>query len=75
MITQIALLDPTTDADKLASTGWFRSSRCESVNCVEASFAEPDTVRLRDSKNPHSSLAFTASAWASFVRNLSRAGL
>ncbi|MEV0533226.1 DUF397 domain-containing protein [Kitasatospora sp. NPDC050463] len=52
---------------------WRKSSfsGSEGGNCVEVADGVPDTVPVRDSKDPHGpSLAFTADAWRSFVAAL-----
>ncbi|MFG2895335.1 DUF397 domain-containing protein [Streptomyces sp. NPDC048248] len=54
---------------------WFKSSYSDSSNsseCVEVATA-PDTIRIRDSKNPDGpQLTFTPTTWADFLPYASR---
>ncbi|MEU5421990.1 DUF397 domain-containing protein [Streptomyces sp. NPDC001407] len=48
---------------------WFKSSHSddEGAECVEVA-AQPDTIRIRDSKHPNGpQLAVPAHAWADFI--------
>jgi hypothetical protein len=44
---------------------WRRTSRCESSSCVEVAFGERE-VYVRNSRDPHRTLAFTNEEWAAF---------
>ncbi|MGW2682715.1 DUF397 domain-containing protein [Streptomyces sp. NPDC001414] len=61
-------------ADDASGLAWFKSSyssSSEGDSCVEVA-ATPDTVHVRDSKNPPSNgprLAFPAPAWTAFLAN------
>jgi hypothetical protein len=50
-------------------SAWRRSSRCSNAagDCVEVA-AGIDTVRLRDSKNPHRELTMDRHGFESFIR-------
>ena len=50
---------------------WRKSSYSSNTgNCVEAALL-PDTIAVRDSKNPGGpALTFTSEAWRAFVRGL-----
>jgi Domain of unknown function (DUF397) len=57
-----------------AELSWFKSSYSSSGGgeCVEVA-ACPDTVHVRDSKDPDGpSLTFSPAAWSSFVRFAAR---
>lgn len=61
-------------ADGCGQNGWFKSSwSAGNGSCVEVAFA-PDTVAVRDSKDPGGPrLVFGAGAWRDFVDSI-RAG-
>ncbi|SDG51231.1 DUF397 domain-containing protein [Pseudonocardia oroxyli] len=46
---------------------FLRSSFCSAGSCVEVSHGPGETVRIRDSKDPVTRLAFTGVEWADFV--------
>jgi hypothetical protein len=50
---------------------WHKSTYSDGqANCVEVALT-PDTMAVRDSKNPKGpALTFTAEAWSSFVRGI-----
>ncbi|QIS18677.1 DUF397 domain-containing protein [Nocardia terpenica] len=54
------------------AAAWFKSSYSStSGDCVEVAFLSPDTIGVRDSKNPTGpALTFTAAEWDSFTATL-----
>ena len=57
------------------SAGGWRTSTYSgsSNNCVEVCTSHPG-IAVRDSKNPSTSLTFTASQWRAFVRKIKTGG-
>ncbi|WP_308166946.1 DUF397 domain-containing protein [Nocardia albiluteola] len=51
------------------SSNWFKSSYSKTGNeCVEVAFLTPNTVGVRDSKNPTApALTFTPAEWDAFT--------
>ncbi|KZM71984.1 DUF397 domain-containing protein [Nocardia terpenica] len=51
---------------------WFKSSYSSTTgDCVEVAFLSPNTIGVRDSKNPTGpALTFTAAEWDSFTAAL-----
>ncbi len=46
---------------------WRRSSRCDTMNCVEVAFVGgPDRVLMRNSRQPELSLTVDTQAWRAF---------
>lgn len=58
------------NGNECLEVGWEKSSYSDSSNghdCIEVA-TTPDTIRIRDSKNPHGpQLRLRPSAWADFV--------
>lgn len=49
------------------TTGWRKSTFCNSGGCVEVAF-DGDVVAVRDSKDPKlAAMRFTLAQWADFV--------
>jgi hypothetical protein len=56
--------------DERMTTGWKKSSRSETTNCVEVRQL-PDRVLVRDSKNPGGEiLSFERDGWAAFLADV-----
>jgi hypothetical protein len=51
--------------------GWHKSTYSgSSNNCVEVRASHPGRIAVRDSKNPHTTLTFTASQWQAFTHRI-----
>lgn len=50
---------------------WKKSSRCDSVTCVEVNFVNQELVIVRDSKNPNGNiLTIVPNVWMDFIASL-----
>jgi hypothetical protein len=50
---------------------WVTSSRCDTGNCVEVAYLSPNTIGLRDNKDPNSPiLKFSAADWSTFLAGI-----
>uniref|UniRef100_UPI003EBAC3F5 DUF397 domain-containing protein n=1 Tax=Streptomyces tabacisoli TaxID=3156398 RepID=UPI003EBAC3F5 len=61
----------------LTSAIWHKStySGGEGNNCLEVSYAHPELIPVRDSKNPSGpKLVLRAAAWTAFIDDLRRNG-
>ncbi|MEV0310170.1 DUF397 domain-containing protein [Nonomuraea fuscirosea] len=58
----------------LSGKRWHRSSHCGANGaCVEVAVLDDDTIAMRSSQHPESSvLIFTAAEWAAFLDGLRR---
>jgi hypothetical protein len=55
------------------STGWRKSTRSSTGNCVEVREERPDVVQMRDSKDPQGLvLSFDRQAFGEFVDAIKR---
>jgi hypothetical protein len=53
------------------SLQWRVSSRCNNGDCIEVAALSPDTICVRDTKNPGGPiLEFTAAEWTAFIENI-----
>ncbi|MET8690572.1 DUF397 domain-containing protein [Streptomyces sp. NPDC004732] len=58
-----------------SATAWRKSTHSagDGGDCLEVSDGDPDTVPVRDSKNPTGPhLTFRAASWSAFVSDLKR---
>lgn len=51
------------------TSDWRRSTRCESVACVEVARQDHD-VAMRDSNDPGAHLRFSSDAWNGFLTDV-----
>ncbi|MCK2221762.1 DUF397 domain-containing protein [Actinomadura sp. ATCC 31491] len=50
---------------------WRTASRCSNGDCVEVALLSPDTVGVRDTKNPGGPvITFSSHDWTTFVKRI-----